>query len=43
MVDTRYDGLNHVTEQSQARYSNETSTTFYQYTDPGSGIARLFK
>jgi RHS repeat-associated protein len=37
VVDTRYDGLNHPIEQSQARYSNETSTTFLQYTNPGSG------
>jgi RHS repeat-associated protein len=37
VVDTRYDGLNHVTEASQARYVSQTATTFYQYTNPGTG------
>jgi len=36
VVDTRYDGLDHAIEQSQARYVAENATTFYQYTSPGS-------
>jgi RHS repeat-associated protein len=37
VTETRYDGLDHAIEQSQARYVSENATTFYQYTSPGSG------
>ncbi|HEY3232915.1 MAG TPA: SBBP repeat-containing protein, partial [Roseiflexaceae bacterium] len=37
VVDTRYDGLNRVTEQSQPHYASETAGTFYSYTNPGIG------
>jgi YD repeat-containing protein len=37
VADTRYDALDRVTEQSQPRYVSENATTFYQYTNPGSG------
>lgn len=39
VVDTKYDGLNQVTQESQPRYVSETSGTFGAYTTvPGSGV-----
>jgi hypothetical protein len=38
VVDTRYDGLNQVSAQSQPHYVSENSATFYQYTVPGASL-----
>jgi len=38
VVDTRYDGLNQVSAQSQPHYLSENSATFYQYTVPGASL-----
>jgi RHS repeat-associated protein len=38
VTDTRYDGLNRAMQQSQPRYSTETSTSFWQYTAPGTNL-----
>lgn len=39
VVDTKYDGLNQVTQESQPRYVTETGSTFGAYTTvPGSGV-----
>ena len=39
VVDTKYDGMNKVTHESQPRYVNETSGSFWIYTAiPGTGV-----
>jgi RHS repeat-associated protein len=43
VVDTRYDALDRVTEQSQPRYVSEDATSFWNYTAPPSPPTPLYR